>query len=233
MSNTYSHLYKIFHFFLRFLCSSISTTLRGWSSIRVSKCLILLAIIFVGLTQVPILIFYTISSQPTICLGQPNLFQKLNGFLILIVWSLVPCSAMLVFGLLTIRHIQQSARTLVTDPNTTNRRQRRAKFIDRQLIQITLIQSLLFGLTSAAGAIGGMFNVLDDNSRKNPLELAKQGLIGNVLSFVGLLGPCLSFYLCTLSSQLFRRELLNLFHLRQHDQVHPIANVFPMQQRMN
>jgi hypothetical protein len=139
---------------------------------------------------------------------------------------------MLVFGLLTIHHIQQSTQR-VTDQNTANQRQKRTKFIDRQLIQITLIQTILLGLTSAAGSIGGTYNILDDNSRKDPLELARENFIGNVLSFIGLFGPCISFYLCTLSSQLFRQELMKLFHLRQQRQVHPIINEFPMHRRIN
>jgi len=208
----------------------LSLTLRGWSSIRISKFLIPLSILLIGITQIPILIFYTVNSQPIICLGQPNLFQKLNGIFILIVWSLIPSTAMLIFDLLIIRHIKLSVRRVGGD-NIVNHRQRQAKFIDRQLIQIILIQSILFGLTSASGAIGGMYNVVDDNSRKDPLTLAKQNFVGNILSFVGLLGPCLSFYLCTLSSRLFRRELLNLFHLRQRRRVQPIANVFLLQQR--
>jgi hypothetical protein len=53
--------------------------------------------------------------------------------------------AMLIFGLLTIRHIQQSTRR-IADQNNENARRRPTKFIDRQLIQ-----SILFGLTSAAG----------------------------------------------------------------------------------
>jgi hypothetical protein len=121
---------------------------------------------------------------------------------------------MLVFGLLTIRHIQHSART-VANQIGANHRQHRTRFIDRHLYLITFIQSILFGVTSAAGAIGGMYNVIDDKSRKDPLELAKQNFIGNILSFVGLLGPCVSFYLCTLPSRMFRHELLKLFHLRQ------------------
>ena len=170
----------------------MSTTLRRWSSIRISNYLISLTVLVVGLTQVPTLIFYTVSTQPTICLGQPTLFQQLNGLVIWIVWCLIPTSAMLFFGLLTIRHIRQSSRTVLTNP-----RPRRTKFIDRQLIQITLFQSILFGLTSASGAVGGTFNTLNDNFRKDPLELAKQGFISNVLSFVGLFGTCMSFYVCT------------------------------------
>jgi len=139
---------------------------------------------------------------------------------------------MLVFGLLTIHHIQQAARR-VTHQNTANDRQNRSKFIDRQLIQITLIQTILFGLTSAAGSIGGTYNILDNTSREDPLELAWQSFIGNILSFVGLFGPCISFYLCTLSSQLFRQELMKLFHLRQQREVHPIINVLPIHRRIN
>ncbi|CAF0860308.1 unnamed protein product [Adineta steineri] len=216
----------------RFLCSSPSMRLRGWSSIRVFKYLITLAILFTGLTQMPILIFFTISSQPAICLGQPNLFQKLNGFFILIVWSLIPSLTMFIFGFLTIRHIQQSIPR-VHDENIIIHHQKRTKFIDRQLIQMTLMQSILFGLTSAAGAIGGTFNVLDDNSRKDALELAKQSLIGNVLSFVGLFGPCLSFYSCTLSSQLFRHELMILLHVRKQHEEGDVTDALTMQERIN
>ena len=210
------HFHKMVPSPLRFLCSSLSTALRRWSSVRASKWLISLAVVIVGLSQIPILIFYTVSSQPIVCLGQPNLFQKINAFVILLFWSVIPTSTMLAFSLLTIRHVKQSSQAVV------RQRPQRMKFTDRQLIQITLIQSILFGLTSASGSLGGTFNILDDNSRKDPLELAKQSFFGNILSFVGLLGPCLSFYLCTLSSQLFRRELLNLLYRRHATRVYPM-----------
>jgi hypothetical protein len=70
---------------------------------------------------------------------------------------------MLSFGLLTIRHIRQLTQR-ITDQNNTNQRRRQTKSFDRQLIEITLIQSILFGLTSATDAIGGMYNTIDDNS---------------------------------------------------------------------
>ncbi|CAF1191942.1 unnamed protein product [Adineta ricciae] len=197
----------------RYLCSSSSVTLRRWSTLPVSSCLIFCVTVFIGITQIPILIFYTIHQDPMICLGQPNSFQKLNGIFLLIIWSLIPSLAMLIFGLLTIRNIQKSAQRAF-DHDMINRRQKRIKHVDRQLVQITLVQSILFGTTSAAGAIGGMYNVIDSNLRKDPLSLAVQGLTGNVLSFIGLLSPCMSFYLCTLSSQLFRRELVHLLSYR-------------------
>ncbi|CAF1229156.1 unnamed protein product [Adineta steineri] len=198
----------------RFFCSSTSSTLRRLSSLRVSLWLIPSVTIFIGITQIPILIFFKINAQPRICLGQPNLFQKVNGILIIIMWSLIPSLAMLIFGFLTVRHIRQSAQR-AAGHKSGNRRKVRIKTVDRQLIQITLTQSILFGITSATGAIGGMFNIIDNGSRKDPLTLAKQSLTGNILSFIGLLSPCISFYICTLSSQLFRRELKNIFYTQQ------------------
>ncbi|UJR32520.1 hypothetical protein I4U23_019982 [Adineta vaga] len=198
----------------RYFCSSSSTAVRRWSSTHVSSWLIPLVTIFIGITQIPMLIFYKVNRHPLICLGQPNSFQKINGIFLLIIWSLIPSLTMLIFGLLTIRNIQQSAQKAFGH-DIINRRQKRIKNIDRQLIQITLVQSIFFGLTSAAGSIGGMYNVIDNNLRKDPLSLAIQGFTGNVLSFVGLLSPCMSFYLCTLSSRLFRRELAQLLCIRK------------------
>lgn len=203
--------------------------LRAWSSVRVSNRLIVVVLFFVAMTQAPLLIFYTVTTQPTVCLGQPNLFQKVNGFWILIVWSVIPFIGMLVFDLLTIRHVRRSVR-IAAVRNAEGEQYRHTRFVDRQLIQITMIQSLLFMSTSAAGAVGGMFNILDDNTRKDPLLLAQQGLIGNVLSFVGLLGPCVSFYLCTLASRLFRHELLIVLCCRRPGRAESVANMAPLRQ---
>ncbi len=186
----------------------------------------------------PILIFYTINPQPRTCLGQPYVFQQVNAFLNLIIWSVIPSSAMFVFCYLTIRHTQQSTRTIAvsTEQNTTNQRRKRTKYIDRQLIQVAVIQSILFGSTSACGAIAGLYSFVSSNAEKNPLEIAKENFLTNVLAFIGLLAPCVSFYLCTLSSQLFRRELLKLFHFRRTGPVHENARVLAgeiMQNRAN
>ncbi|CAM4826161.1 unnamed protein product [Rotaria magnacalcarata] len=102
---------------------SLCATVRTCSSIRVSNRLNPLEILTVSLTQIPMLNFYTISSQPTIRLGQHNLFQKLNGFSILVVWSLISSSVMLVFGIFTSHHIKQSTRTVASE--------RTIKIVDR------------------------------------------------------------------------------------------------------
>lgn len=183
-----------------------------------TKYSISFAIILTSLTKIPILIFYTINPATLVCSSLVILFQQLNTCLDLIVWSVIPSMAMFIFSYLTICHIRKSVRILLTTMSgtrtSTNEQQKRTKFIDRQFIRLSLFQSLLFGLTSACGAIGGLFGFLKSKTTSNVLERAQNNLINNILSFIGLFGPCLSFYLCTLSSQLFRSEIVKLFRCR-------------------
>ena len=45
----------------------------------------------------------------------------------------------------------------------------------------------------------------------NTYQTAVYNLLSNVFAYIALTGPCISFYLFTLSSKLFRRELKILF----------------------
>jgi hypothetical protein len=50
---------------------------------------------------------------------------------------------------------------------------------------------------------------------KTDLEKTKDNYLVTVLTWIATIGPCTSFYLFVLSSQLFRREVINLFTGRQ------------------
>lgn len=168
-------------------------------------------------------IFSEINPVAKIC-GGSSIFQKFNAIGILFAYSIIPSVAMLVFGLLTVNHARMSSRRLRTQINV-NEGQRRIKSVDRQLIQLTLIQSVLFGLVSAVGACGGIFNIIDNGTAKDPVTLATQQFYASLLSNIGLFTSCTSFYLCTLTSGLFRREFLTLFRLpRRPNQVHTTTN---------
>ena len=129
----------------------------------------------------------------------------------LIIWSIIPSSAMLVFGFLTIRHVRQVKMRVATQ-NTVNLRQQRLRSVDRQLIQMMLVQSFVFSLTTCGSSIVNLYFIYNVNSTTDPVETARELLITNTFGFIGLFVPCTSFYLFTLSSKLFRRELKQLFH---------------------
>lgn len=101
------------------------------------------------------------------------------------------------------------------------------KSVDRQLVQNILIQSVLFAVVSAIGSCGLLFNIVTDVIRRDPIAAAQLQLNACILSYIGFLTPCISFYLCTLPSELFRRELLAIFHCQKlRNRVRSIQNTF-------
>jgi len=115
---------------------------------------------------------------------------------------------MLIFGLLIVRHLRQ-ARKRIAPQNPLQRSQKKT---DRQLIQMLLMQSFVLGSTTTALSIGTLYISITNNLIvKNALEKAEDNYTTNVLNYIAIIGPCMSFYIFTLSSQLFRHELTNLF----------------------
>jgi len=151
---------------------------------------------------------YTIVLPQRTCTFVSSTYQGFYGLWNLIIWSWIPTICTLIFGFLIVRHIRQGRRRVVPQ----NRFQRNQRKTDRQLIQMLLIQSFIFGSTSTALSIGNLYISITNNLMvKNDLEKAKDNYLIGVLGYIALTGPCVSFYLFTLSSQLFRHELTNLF----------------------
>ncbi len=124
---------------------------------------------------------------------------------------------MLIFGLLTIRLIHQGKMRVAVSTNF----QLNQKKIDRQLIQMLILQSFVFGSTTTSFSIINLYDSITSSLIvKNNLQKAQDTYLEFVASWVAIAGPCLSFYLFTLSSNLFRRELINLFCRQQPVQRH-------------
>jgi hypothetical protein len=134
---------------------------------------------------------------------------------------------MLIFGLLIIRRVRQG-RMRVAPQNQYQGNQKRT---NRQLIQMLLIQSSVLGSTSMAVSIGNLYVSITNNLMvKNNLEKAMDNFLTNGFGYISLTGPCVSFYLFTLSSQLFRHELTNLPCWKQLVRIFHTINTGTMQQ---
>lgn len=115
---------------------------------------------------------------------------------------------MLVCGLLIIRHVRQ-IRMRVAPQNNLKQKQNK---VDRQLIQMVIIQSFVFASTTTSYSIVQLYISITTNTMKiDDLTKAKYNYASVVANYISLAGPCLSFYLFTLSSELFRRQLIDLF----------------------
>ena len=107
---------------------------------------------------------------------------------------------MLVFSLLTVRHVRHGRRRIIPQ-NTGNHFQRNQREVDRQLIQMLLIQSFVFGSTTTVLSIGNLYiSIIINLIVKTDLEKAKGNYLVTVLTWIATIGPCTRFYLFVLSS---------------------------------
>ncbi|CAF0741754.1 unnamed protein product [Adineta steineri] len=201
----------------RFLSSSSSATTRGWSSTRVVIPATSVMIFLVGLSYIHLLIYSRGIAGP-VCIILPGTYRVFNNIFNLIVFVMGPSSSMLIFGLLTIRNIRQTVKRVLPNnipiqaqPQSQNILQQGQKATDRQLIQMMLMQCTFFILTSSPNVVYFFYSTAISDGVVSALQAARLNMFMSMANYVALTGPCMSFYIFTLSSQLFRRELILLF----------------------
>ncbi|CAF1207839.1 unnamed protein product [Adineta steineri] len=204
----------------RFLASSPSATLRGWSSIRITCRVIPVIVLFISLIYIhyPFNQIILLLPQPS-CTFATSSYRAFFSIWNLIFWSWIPTILMLVSGLLTIRNIHKSKNRTVPQ-NIQNNIHENNKRMDRQLIRMLIIQCFVFSITTTILSIIQLYVSITNNLIvKDNYVKARDQFAVNIGNFIALFGPCMSFYFFTLSSKLFRRHLINGFRRQQ-----PIQN---------
>lgn len=214
----------------RYLCSSKSARLRGWSSLRVTNWAIPLTSLLVLAAYFHVPMYHAINVQQRLCFPVAGFYQKFFGVWNLVVFSVGPPVLMLLFGFLTVQHIRQSlgriAPTVPSQTRTTtgmgaaagpggvgtggNEIRQRRKNADRQLIQMLLVQCMFFTLTASPTSVQYIYTSIRETMVVDNVQRAKDNFFYTIAGFVSLTGPCTSFYLFTLASKLFRHELRRL-----------------------
>lgn len=207
----------------RFLCSSSSAALRAWSAPQVAFKTILSSTVLCGLSYIYLPIQYDLRKTMPRCSGNQGDHPLFNGIWNLLIFSLAPALVMLVFGLFTVRNIQKSVERVSVYPNNQriqnlsssmsfqNNHRRQTNITDRQLIQMMLVQSCSFILWSAPISVWYIYDSLRMNMVVDALQKARDDAFSIITGVISITGGCTSFYIFTLSSKLFRRELSNLF----------------------
>ena len=177
-------------------------------------------VLFIAVAYIHLLFYQTLLLPQRVCTAVTNTYQSFSGLWNLIFWSWIPSICMLIFGLLIIRHIHQGRRRIIPQ----NQLQQNQKKIDRQLIQMLLIQSFILGSTTTVVSIQSVYvSITNILIIKNDLDQANDNYISTIVNYIGSISACMSFYIFTLSSQLFRRELINLFY-RQEQPIQIVYN---------
>ena len=203
----------------RYLCSHPSVTIRAWSSIRVANRLIPLTVLlgFVAYVHVPIFFKIEIipATQKPICYppGPPGTYRIVLSYFHLIYFGLSPSFSMLLFGMLTLQNIERSKR-VAAGPSTSSgiATSQITRKINRQMFRMLLVQVLVYCVTGLTFSIAIIITSISASQTKNIFQIAQENMVNAVVGMFSTLGPCVSFYLFTLSSSLFRKELKHLFY---------------------
>jgi hypothetical protein len=204
--------------FDRFALCSASARLRKVCQVRIARRYIIPCVVLIWLIiplHIPI---YYISSRNT-CVF-PSAIAFYNSIYGIVLVSFLPPGLMLVFSLLIFRNLkmrqirrqQIHPLTISTSVTIQNRRQ---QVKDQQVLAMLLIQVFIYVSSTIFYTINLLYTVLTMNDEANKSNERKSieafaTFISGILVFIC---PCLSFYLFTLSSHLFRKELkLILLH---------------------
>ncbi|UJR06814.1 hypothetical protein I4U23_011101 [Adineta vaga] len=145
----------------RFLCSSSSVKLRALSSSRIASRIIPLTILIVGFAFFHILVYFGIILPRHICATTNDIYQTFYGIWTLFAYSIGPPIVMLYFGLCTVQNIRQSLRRTGTNPIPSQNQRTRRKTTDHQLIQMMLVQCIVFILTASLPQYNTFIHQLD------------------------------------------------------------------------
>ncbi len=189
--------------FDRYCSSSISVRRRSWCNKKIAKRLIIAAIILACVLYLHMAIFYrmNISGTSISCSTASSVYTVFYRIFYLVIYCLLPSACMGVLCILTLINIREQARrirpTLVSGNNNLRR-------IDRQMMRMLFSQvltQLLCILPHAIISILALF--INTNST-----------IYNFFSQIFILplyvSYTTSFYVFTLSSRIYRKELIRI-----------------------
>jgi hypothetical protein len=186
-----------------------STRLRGWSSIRMANRVIPLFILigFVAYVHIPIFFHINIipGTQKAICYppGPPGTYRIVLSYFTLIFFGLSPPFCMLLFGILTLKNLNKSKRLVQPSANIENIHNQNVQKSNRQILRMLLVQVLVYSVTGLGYSVPAILTAMTDDQPKNVFQVAQGNLITAVVGMMSNTRPRFSFYLFTLSSDLF------------------------------
>ena len=202
----------------RCLLTSSSMRWRQWTKIKIAYRLVVISILIWLISPAHMLVFYgfnTVNGIPNVCSSQPGIYSTFISAFLVIWFTIVPYAVMLTASTITFIHIRVSRQRVA--PLQQQQQQQNHRRIDRHLLTLMFIQvflSVVFLSTrTVIIAYQYMTREIPKDSRSRAIE-SFLSQFGTVLYYINY---AKSFYLCTLTSMLFREVFWKqLGHLRKH-----------------
>ncbi|UJR16976.1 hypothetical protein I4U23_003874 [Adineta vaga] len=211
----------------RWLASSTNVSRRQTSSIRNARRSVVLVHIYACVINSPILYCYEANLSDALrgCYGLTYICRLITDLIYTIMTTLVPLLMMIIFGLLTIRHVRHTQNrieniTMVdmsyknknTLPTSTTR-ERSKKKVDKHLCKMLTVQVTLFViLTCPHGIQKSYSSIISSNEPSSQsLKNAVETFIFNLVTLLNFTASGIPFYIYTLAGgSLFRNTFYTI-----------------------
>ena len=198
----------------RYFVSSLRAKWRRCSSRKFARRLIIGNFMFWSIIYIQVLIFYEI--QNGTCSFQKGTYSLFFSIYVLIESGIIPPVMMLLFGLLTLHNIRQSRRR--TNPISASTsaviaqrvKSTRLSKKDLHFSKMLFNQICLMVILNLINPCYLLYRTMTINDIKTPLRLKIETSVDNISYLLIYLEFALTFFVYTLTSSLFRRELNNL-----------------------
>lgn len=202
----------------RFATSSPSARIRSLSNVKISQRVICSITFITCLIWAEMFICFNANANGTVCAPVTSFCNTFNNFNLLISYSLLPPIFMCVLGWMTVRHVRH--RPI----------HRQSNIKDRQLTIMLIVQVFCIAFLSLPLSIQKLYAQFTVNEVKSLQRNQIENFIATVVNLLGLSNTSTSFYMFTLTSHAFRKELkpLLLFSNRRRADVEPIQSTTQM-----
>ena len=196
----------------RWASSSTNVQIRSFSNVKRAKQMIILITIIIYLVNGEMLYCFNGKFQSNIgsCQSISESCELYNNIALFFTYSLFPASLMLIFGLLTIRNIRRSRQQIVPSiiPISTNRNQRKTT---KQMTIMLFVQVICSVLLSLPISIKNICIVFFQYRTKSKEEQQLENFFDVLFTLITLINSSISFYIFTLTGEIFRKELKQIF----------------------
>ena len=184
---------------------------RQWSSMKVAKIAIPLAILGSLIISVPNLIYYYIDNQGSVpfCTETSDIYNNLvNYFVIPVLWCFGPFGILFTFGFLTHRNLKQAQLTATATSDRSGTLQKtEMQRVDEQLSRMLILQIICFSISTSTWSAVQFYYVITFRWQKSEYAYAMENFITSIAAVIYLHYTSSSFYVYYFSSHNYRKRV--------------------------
>jgi uncharacterized membrane protein YbaN (DUF454 family) len=197
--------------FDRYACTSTKAGLRRFATVRVARRVVLVIVIIWLVIPVYRLAFYNL--RPNACGINNHLLSLVHSIYTGIAGAILPLLIMIPSLLLNQRNLalkrQRRHHMVVQQKEGRNAAQEMDRKRDQQVLAIMLVQLIAYIITIIPAMIVQIYNVITINMfNKSNNRIIIEQFITLITDMLATIYSTLSFYLNTITSRMFREELM-------------------------